>query len=126
MDTTKPSEFSISASELAAQLLSNTAPLVIDVRKNPAYLASEYTLANAVRRDPLKITEWVAEISMTDSVLVYCVHGHEVSQEAMAILQQHGINATYLQGGIENWRAAGLPVVNKEANAADLAIGDLA
>jgi thiosulfate sulfurtransferase len=126
MDTTKPSEFSITASELAAQLLSNTATLVIDVRKDPAYLASEYTLPNAVRRDPMKITEWVAEIPTTRSVLVYCVHGHEVSQGIMSILQQHDIRAAYLQGGIENWRSAGFPLMSKRANAADPASGDLA
>ena len=116
MDTTKPSEFSISAPELAAQLLSDSAPLVIDVRKNPAYLASEYTLPSAIRGDPLKITEWATEIPKTGSVVVYCVHGHEVSQEAMATLRQRGIKANYLQDGIENWRSAGLPLMNKNAN----------
>lgn len=116
MDTTKPSEFSISPAELAAQLLSDTAPLVIDVRKNPTYLASEYTLPNAIRRDPLKITEWASEIPMTGSVLVYCVHGHEVSRGVMSTLREHGIRATYLQGGIEDWRCAGFPLMNKAAN----------
>jgi rhodanese-related sulfurtransferase len=123
MDTTKPSEFSISASELAAQLRSDTAPLVIDVRKNPAYLTSEYTLPSATRRDPLKITVWIAEIPMTRSVVVYCVHGHEVSQGAMSTMREHGIRATYLQGGIEDWRSAGLPLINKSANFDELVNG---
>lgn len=119
MDTTKPFEFSTSPSELAARLLSDTAPLVIDVRKNPAYLGSEYTLPSAIRRDPLKITEWVAEIPISNSILVYCVYGHEISQKAMATLRQHGINATYLLGGIENWRSAGLPLMKKDASSTE-------
>lgn len=113
MDTPKPPEFSTSSSELAAQLISNSVPLVIDVRKNSTYLASEYTLPSAIRRDPLEITTWVTEMPISRSVVVYCVHGHQVSQEAMVTLRQHGIKATYLLGGIENWRSAGLPIMNK-------------
>jgi rhodanese-related sulfurtransferase len=123
MDTTKPSEFSISASELSTLLLSDTTPLVIDVRKNPAYLASEFTLPRAIRRDPLEIEAWVTEIPTTRPVVVYCVHGHEVSQNTMTCLRQHGIKATYLHGGIENWRSAGLPLINKSANSDELVNG---
>jgi rhodanese-related sulfurtransferase len=115
MDTTKPSEFSTSPTALAAQIQKNIAPLVIDVRKNPAYLASEYTLPNAIHRDPMNITTWVTDIPINCTVVVYCVHGHEVSQEAMTTLRKNGIDATYLHGGIENWRAAGLPILNKNA-----------
>ena len=76
MDTTKPSAFSISASELATILLSEAAPLIIDVRKNPAFIASDYALPQAIRRDPAEIETWVYELSKVHSVLVYCVHGH--------------------------------------------------
>lgn len=122
MDTTKPSEFSISASELATLLLSDAAPLIIDVRKNSAFIASEYVLPNAVRRDPSEIETWVNELSKVHSVLVYCVHGHEVSQNAMATLRQHNIAAIYLEGGIENWRFAGHPILNKKSNITKLDI----
>jgi rhodanese-related sulfurtransferase len=116
MDTTKQSEFSISAYELATLLVSDAAPLIIDVRKNSAYSSSEYTLPSAIRRDPMEITAWVTEIPTSSSVVVYCIHGHEVSQNAMTTLRQHDIGATYLMGGIENWRSAGLPLMNKSAN----------
>ena len=118
MDTTKPSEFSISASELATLFASNAPPLVIDVRKNAAYLASEYTLPNAIRRDPLEIASWVTELSKARPVLVYCVYGHEVGLNAMTTLRQHDIEATYLEGGIENWRSVGYPIVSKKSNTA--------
>jgi hypothetical protein len=38
---------------------------------------------------------------------VYCVHGHEVSQDAAASLNAAGFDARYLQGGIAGWRAHG-------------------
>mgnify|MGYP003407585881 CR=1 FL=1 len=115
MDTTKPAAFSSSASELATILLSEAAPLIIDVRKNPAFIASDYALPQAIRRDPAEIETWVDELSKVHSVLVYCVHGHEVSQNAMTTLRQHDIKAIYLEGGIENWRSAGFPVLSKES-----------
>lgn len=121
MDTTKPSVFSFSnpvdpvctPADLHAQLASNPAPLLIDVRKNEAFAASTVTLPGALRRDPLQVEAWVATLPAAGSVLVYCVHGHEVSQGVQRVLQQQGICAQYLQGGIEAWRAAGLPLSTK-------------
>jgi rhodanese-related sulfurtransferase len=115
MDTTKPSEFSISPLELAALLQTDAAPLVIDVRKNEPYLGSEYTLPGALRRDPLQIDIWADDLAKSPTVLVYCVFGHEVGINTMSALRKHGINASFLQGGIEGWREAGLPLKNKVA-----------
>jgi hypothetical protein len=36
---------------------------------------------------------------------VYCVHGHEVSQNTAKALLAQGISASFLDGGIEHWRA---------------------
>lgn len=114
MDTTKPSDFSTSPAALAAQLQSDAAPLVIDVRKNEPFLSSEYTLPGALRRDPLQVADWVNDLPKSQSVLVYCVYGHEVGLNTMTALRQHGRNATYLLGGIEDWKIASLPL-NKKA-----------
>lgn len=118
MDTTKPSAFSSSnpvdpactPAELNAQLASSEAPLLIDVRKNEAFAASPATLPGALRRDPLQVAAWAATLPAAGAVLVYCVHGHEVSQGVQRVLQQKGISAHFLQGGIEAWREAGLPL----------------
>lgn len=48
---------------------------------------------------------------MTGAVVVYCVHGHEVSQGVCATLRAIGVDAAYLEGGVEGWRLAGLPIV---------------
>jgi rhodanese-related sulfurtransferase len=121
MDTTKPSTFSslnpvglyCTPADLSAQLASSQAPLLIDVRKNEAFAASTVTLPGALRRDPLQAEDWAATLPTAGSVLVYCVHGHEVSQGVQRVLQHKGISAQFLQGGIEAWREAGLPLSTK-------------
>jgi hypothetical protein len=46
--------------------------------------------------------------------VVYCVHGHQVSQSAAALLRSLGVRARYLEGGIEAYRESGGPVVSKK------------
>ena len=125
MDTTKPSavspicvESSCSASVLSAQLAASRAPLIIDVRKKEAFAASDATLPGALRRDPLQVDVWAATLPSADAVLVYCVHGHEVSQNIQRALHQQGINAAFLEGGLESWRDAGLPLAAKAPGSA--------
>ena len=126
MDTTKPTSFSssgtptsaCSATTLAGLLRLNDAPLVIDVRKHEAFAASEYALPGALRRDPLTVETWANTLPAASTVLVYCVHGHEVSQNIASALGQHGVHARYLLGGIEAWREQGLALVAKAAGSA--------
>ena len=126
MDTTKPlfipsslaSGEGCTAAALALQLATNAAPLLIDVRKNEAFAAAGDTLPGALRRDPLQVDTWATTLPAAATVLVYCVHGHEVSQNTVKALRQRGIHATFLQGGIEAWRAAGNPVTAKAAGSA--------
>ena len=121
MDTTKPSSFSSPYSSpfactpdaLSVRLLSKEAPVVIDVRKNDSYLASDYTLPSAMRRDPLQVVTWADTLPTAASVIVYCVHGHEVGMNTMRALRAKGIDASFLEGGIEAWRKQGLPLAAK-------------
>ncbi|GAB4178301.1 MAG: chromate resistance protein [Thalassobaculales bacterium] len=91
---------SLSVSELASLIGSPAAPLVIDVRRQPAFDADGVMIAGAIRRPPNRL----AAPASTRPVVVYCVHGHEVSQAAAARL-----GCAYLEGGIEAWRQAGGP-----------------
>jgi thiosulfate sulfurtransferase len=84
--------------------------VVIDVRKDPAREASGLTLAAALRRDPFQAERWWPEFKGR-RVVVFCVHGHEVSQGICSILADKGVETRYLDGGLEAWRLAGLPVV---------------
>jgi rhodanese-related sulfurtransferase len=122
MDTTNSSldssAFSRAPAELAAQLSAVDAPLVIDVRKNDAFVASAYTLTGALRRDPLQVGTWVSTLPAARSIVVYCVHGQEVGANTMNALRQCGMDAHFLAGGIEAWREQGLPLVVKAADSA--------
>lgn len=122
MDTEKPlldSElYSLTPAAVAAQLGTPDAPLVIDVRSSDAYRASERALPGALRRDPGDLAGWASALPAAPTVLVYCAHGHELSQKAVLSLRERGTTAYFLQGGMEAWHQQGLPVDGKPANSA--------
>jgi rhodanese-related sulfurtransferase len=93
---------SISPAALRQSLHSSQPPLVIDVRREERFLESAYLLRGALRRRPDRIDDWKTTLPAAASVIVYCVHGKEVSQNAAKTL-----NARYLEGGIEAWRESG-------------------
>ena len=96
----------ISISELHATLGQSDGPIVIDVRRQPAYLEAVATLSGALRRDPDRIEAWMGAIPSFSRVVVYCVHGHEVSQGVARRLSEQGIAARYVEGGMAAWVAA--------------------
>ena len=104
---------SISAADLRKSLLGSTPPLVIDVRRNERFFEATELIRGALRRDPARIAEWSKTLPRAASVVVYCVHGHEVSQNAAKAM-----GAKYLQGGIEHWREEGGELAPKPPNAA--------
>jgi Fe-Mn family superoxide dismutase len=86
-------------------------PVVVDVRKRPAFEAAPSILPGVVWRDPHAVGQWAAELPSGCSVVVYCVHGPEVSRGVRDTLRRRGVIAGLIEGGIEGWRAAGGPVV---------------
>jgi len=108
---------SIPTAELRQAVQSADPPLVIDVRKAPAYRAARDLIDGALRRAPEQVETWSKTLPRAAGVVVYCVHGHEVSQGACRALNDAGIAARYLEGGIEAWRAAGGALGAKPADA---------
>ncbi len=88
-------------------------PLVIDVRRTPAYAEAAAMIQGALRRDPQAIAAWANELPATARVVVYCVHGHQVSQGAAQTLRERGLCAQFLDHGIEGWREHGGPMLAK-------------
>jgi len=103
---------SISAAELRKSLSSSAPPLVIDVRRNERFQESPYLIKGALRRDPAALEQWKAGLPLGAELVVYCVHGHEVSQNAA-----NALGAKYLVGGIEHWREEGGELAAKPKNA---------
>jgi rhodanese-related sulfurtransferase len=104
---------SISAATLRQSIGSSEPPLVIDVRRNERFKESPHLLKGALRRDPERVLEWKKSLPQSASVVVYCVHGHEVSQNVAKAL-----GARYLEGGIEHWREEGGETAAKPKGAA--------
>src|SRR5690349_14352131 len=109
---------SITATELRQRLASGASPLVIDVRRAPAFLGASGMISGALRRDPATVSEWARSLPPASAAVVYCVHGHEVSQNAAKALRDNGLSAQFLEGGIEEgWKASGGAVDAKPADA---------
>jgi len=103
---------SITAAALRQSLASPNPPLLVDVRRQATFLGAGDTIRGALRRDPAQIERWKASLPGGRELVVYCVHGHEVSRNAAKAL-----GARWLEGGIEAWRAAGGELSRKPAGA---------
>jgi rhodanese-related sulfurtransferase len=109
---------SITVNELKSALAGRQPPLLIDVRRSPAFRAAPDMAAGALRRDPGAVAAWAKELPRASSVVVYCVHGHEVSQGVAKALRESGISARYLEGGLEEgWKAAAGELLSKPKEA---------
>jgi len=104
---------SIAVPSLRSLLGTPRAPLVVDVRKPPAFDADPLVIASAIRRGHDTVADWAAALPVGREVVAYCVHGHEVSQGVARALAGRGVRARYLEGGIEGWKTAGAPTVRK-------------
>ena len=80
---------------------------LIDLRKPPAVLASGHRIKGAEVRDPFTFGHQDPLMQANGPLITFCVHGHEVSQFACALLMLHGRNACYVLGGYEALVAAG-------------------
>jgi rhodanese-related sulfurtransferase len=104
---------SISPAALQESLRSTHPPLVIDVRRQERFYEATSLIAGALRCDPLRVDALKKTLPRSADVVVYCVHGHEVSQDAARAL-----GARYLEGGFEAWRESGGELAGKPARAA--------
>jgi rhodanese-related sulfurtransferase len=104
---------SLNPQTLNAELGRFPGPLVIDLRRAAVFAEALDSLPGAIRRDPALVAEWSQDLEIGRQIVVACVHCHEVSQGACAALVAQGFDARYLEGGIEGWREASLPMAGK-------------
>ena len=108
----------VDAAALQRELAGSDPPLLIDVRRAPAFRGAREWVAGALRRDPAQAATWGGELPRAARVVVYCARGHDVSQGAARELRQLGRDARYLAGGIEEgWKPVGGPLAAKPADA---------
>ena len=97
----------VTVTELLQQMSMANPPAVLDVRRRPAFEADPQQIVGAVWLDPDQVAAWAPALAKEQSVVVYCIKGHEVGKNCASALQEQGINARYLEGGIEAFRLAG-------------------
>jgi rhodanese-related sulfurtransferase len=105
----------ISPETLDALIGTEHCPVILDVRRRAAFDEAERAIATASWRDHRETDVWAEHLAPDASVVVYCVHGHQVSQSAAALLRAGGWNAAFLEGGIEGFQEAGGATLLKEA-----------
>ncbi len=95
----------VSPAELEGLLNQGADIQVLDVRRREHRINVEHPIPGAEWRDPAQIAEWSQELGDHGEVIVYCVHGHNVSQGARDFLRERGLRARIVEGGIEAWQA---------------------
>ena len=99
-----------SAASLADRVRGIFPPTIVDVRRESAFARDPVRIPMALRLLPEAVETWAGTLERWRTVVVYCVHGREVSQNAAAALRAHGLEAQPLEGGIEGWRESGRAV----------------
>ena len=85
--------------------------VLLDVRRAQARAADGSDITGARWLDPALWLDWKDGVGTQRPVVVYCAHGHEISQGLTAALRAMDVDARHLEGGISAWKAAGHTVV---------------
>jgi rhodanese-related sulfurtransferase len=86
---------------------------LIDVRRKADLDASNEALPGAAWHDPEKLAEWAKSLPRDKHIVLYCVRGGSVSNGVVDALHAEGLDACFIEGGIEGWKAAGGEVKSK-------------
>ena len=101
--TIKPEEFKAIADSA----------MVLDVRRKTDHEASAETIPGAFWKDPEHIDQWIGALSKNHDVVIYCVRGGGVSNSVVDRLHSDGVNARFIEGGIEGYKTAGGKLASK-------------
>lgn len=96
-----------------SEVEANGRSVILDVRRRSVFEQADGRIPGAEWRNPALVAQWASEQDQSKTVIVYCVHGLEVSRSVALALRNLGVPARYLEGGIEAWQSAGLPIMRK-------------
>ena len=86
---------------------------ILDVRRSADHAASSEQIAGANWQNPELLADWADSLPRDRDIVLYCVRGGGVSNSVVDALQAKGLQARFIEGGIEGWKAAGGAVVGK-------------
>ncbi|MCA1489495.1 chromate resistance protein [Ensifer sp. NBAIM29] len=101
---------SISSEKLARLVGTPKCPVLIDVRDDDDVAADPHLVPGSSHRTHADVRQW-AQLYKGHWVVALCKHGGKLSEGVAAWLRHSGATAEILEGGIEAWREAGLPLV---------------
>ncbi len=110
----------IQAESLLQLLGSRGFPHFVDIRREEAARESGIRAAGSIWRHHMRSAEWLPALADGREIVVYCAHGHNVSEIAAARLRALGASVAILDGGLDAWQEAGGPCVRLEAPGVDL------
>ena len=94
----------------ATYLINREQALVIDLRDNNAFLQGHIIGAKNIPQSRLEPDMKELNKHKTKPIILYCEMGR-TSGSSGALLRKQGLEKVYmLVGGIQNWRASGLPM----------------
>lgn len=105
----------ISPQSLLALVGTPHCPHLVDVRREAVFMADPMRIAGAVWRNHLDAEQWQPRFPPGRGFIVYCAHGHNVSEIAAAKLRALGADVAVLEGGIDAYQEAGGLLVAKTA-----------
>jgi len=82
----------------------------LDVRRKTDYEASPKKIKGAVWHDPETIDTWIKQLPVDTLTIAYCLKGGSVSQSVADKLQKNGLEAVFLEGGLNAWVENGQPM----------------
>ena len=93
---------SISAHDLSSLSGTSAWQTVVAATRCFKFEQEARAIAGSVWRDHMETAVWGPELAgLGKPIVVYCLHGHNVSQLAVARLRSQGIDARHLEGGID-------------------------
>lgn len=108
-----PSPTEITVSQLSRLIGTPAAPILLDVRTDEDFDLDPDLIPSAWRHPHRDVAGLTSQLAGR-KVVIYCQKGKKISQGAMAILRNQGIEAETLGGGHFAWRDAGELLVPAE------------
>ncbi|WP_044874502.1 rhodanese-like domain-containing protein [Pseudomonas sp. LFM046] len=99
----------ITRCELAEWQAAGRAFTLLDVRRAGVRTDDGLDIAGSRWLDPEAVFSWKDSVPRDRPVVLYCAHGHEISQGIAGTLEAMGLDARYLIDGFSGWQEAGHP-----------------
>jgi rhodanese-related sulfurtransferase len=103
-------ERTITPTDLQSLLAAGKPITLLDVRRAEARAKEQVAIQGAIWRDPAALDDWIADLDCGRQIILYCVHGEEISNAVVDALQAKNLKARFVEGGLDAWQTVGGPI----------------